>query len=74
MTPTRAQLAQADAMSAALSLTESPPKCDSCQHLWHGTEGARACHHPSTSGPVGTPRVAVHKPPPDWCPLRKSAR
>lgn len=65
MTPTRAQLDAA----------EVPPRkaCDGCEFLWHGSWGARACHHPETSGPVGTPRVIVHKPPPDWCPLRKEA-
>ena len=46
--------------------------CNGCEFLWHGEEGARACHHPATEGPVGTPRVVAHKPPPDWCPLRKA--
>jgi hypothetical protein len=71
-TAIRAIRAQRKALDA-----EAPPtvrkSCDGCEFLWHGSEGVRACHHPSTSGPVGTPQVVAHKPPPEWCPLRKGA-
>lgn len=65
-----------DPKEAGQGTPPNPPRsaCVGCEFLWHGNHGTRACHHPATEGPVGTPRVVAHKPPPDWCPLRKAPK